>query len=174
MPGLAAAGAWRLLSAARVARLATVTAAGKPHIVPVTFAVHDGVIYTAVDAKPKSTRLLRRLDNIRHNPLVAVLADHYEDDWAALWWVRADGSASVLQGPGQLAGPVRLLAQRYPQYRDLPPEGPVIAVAVERLTGWAARAEATQAAADPVTEAAADPVTEPVTESRRRGSPRCR
>ena len=94
MPGLAAAGAWRLLSAARVARLATVTAAGLPHIVPVTFAVHDGVIYTAVDAKPKSTRLLRRLDNIRHNPGVAVLADHYEDDWAALWWVRADGSAT--------------------------------------------------------------------------------
>jgi len=139
MPGLAVARAWRLLSAARVARLATVTAAGTPHIVPITFAVHDGVVYTAVDAKPKSTRLLRRLDNIRLHPAVAVLADHYEDDWAALWWVRADGHASVLDGPGQMAGPIAALAERYPQYRDLPPAGPVIAVTIERLTGWTAR-----------------------------------
>jgi PPOX class probable F420-dependent enzyme len=140
MPGLAAAHAWRLLSAARVARLATVTAAGAPHIVPITFAVRDGVIYTAVDAKPKSTRMLRRLDNIRINPGVAVLADHYTDDWAALWWVRADGSASVIDGPGQLAEPIRLLAGRYRQYHALPPAGPVIAVTVERLTGWTAHA----------------------------------
>jgi PPOX class probable F420-dependent enzyme len=139
MPRLSGAEAWRLLGGARVARLATVGPHGAPHIVPVTFAVHDGVLYTAVDAKPKTTRSLRRLDNIRLNPAVAVLADHYEDDWAALWWVRADGSASVIGDPGQLAGPVALLAERYRQYRDLPPAGPVIAVVIERLTGWIAR-----------------------------------
>jgi PPOX class probable F420-dependent enzyme len=139
MPRLSMAQAWRLLSAARVARLATVTPHGSPHIVPVTFAVQDGLLYTAVDAKPKTTSSLRRLSNIRLNPAVAVLADHYEDDWGALWWVRADGSASVIDEPGRLAEPVALLAERYRQYRDLEPAGPVIAVVVERLTGWIAR-----------------------------------
>jgi PPOX class probable F420-dependent enzyme len=105
----------------------------------VTFAVHGSMIYSAVDAKPKTTRQLRRLDNIRLNPGATVLADYYEDDWTALWWVRADGGASVIDDPGQMAMPIRLLAERYPQYRDLPPAGPVIAVAVERWTGWTAR-----------------------------------
>lgn len=139
MPRLSAADAQRLLRAARVARLATITPAGAPHIVPMTFAVHQGVIYSAVDAKPKATRLLRRLDNIRRNPAAAVLADHYDDDWAALWWVRADGRASVIDDPDQMARPVALLAERYRQYRDLPPAGPVIAVEVARWTGWAAQ-----------------------------------
>jgi PPOX class probable F420-dependent enzyme len=139
MPRLAREEARRLLAAARVARLATITPQGAPHVVPVTFAVQDGVIYTAVDAKPKTTRQLQRLENIRHRPAAAVLADHYQDDWAALWWVRADGTASVIDDPGQMAAPVRLLAARYPQYRVAPPPGPVIAVAIERLTGWAAQ-----------------------------------
>lgn len=139
MPRLSEQDARRLLGAARVARLATVTPGGGPHIVPVTFAVHGSMIYTAVDAKPKTTRLLRRLDNVRLSPAAAVLADHYEDDWAALWWVRADGTASVIDDPGQMAGPVELLEERYPQYRDLPPAGPVIAIAVQRWTSWAAQ-----------------------------------
>jgi PPOX class probable F420-dependent enzyme len=139
MPRLSGAEAWRLLRAAMVARLATVTPQGTPHIVPVTFAVHDGVLYTAVDAKPKTTTSLRRLGNIRLNPAVAVLADHYEDDWSALWWVRADGRASVIDEPGRLAEPAGLLAERYHQYRDLEITGPVIAVVIERLTGWTGR-----------------------------------
>ena len=123
---------------ATVARLATVTEAGRPHLVPVTFAVDGDRIYVAVDAKPKSTRHLRRLHNIRANPQVAVLADRYDDDWAALWWVRADGRAVILDDPRQMAGPVALLAGRYPQYRELPPAGPVIEITAERWTGWAA------------------------------------
>jgi PPOX class probable F420-dependent enzyme len=123
---------------AAVARLATVTEAGRPHLVPVTFAVDGDRIYVAVDAKPKSTRNLRRLRNIRANPQVAVLADRYGDDWAALWWVRADGRAVIVDDPRQMAGPVALLAGRYPQYRELPPAGPVIEITVERWTGWAA------------------------------------
>ena len=128
----------RLFAAATVARLATVTEAGRPHLVPVTFAVDGDRIYVAVDAKPKSTRHLRRLRNIRANPQVAVLADRYDDDWAALWWVRADGRAVILDDPRQMAGPVALLAGRYPQYRELPPAGPVIEITAERWTGWAA------------------------------------
>lgn len=110
--------------------------ASRPHIVPVTFVLDGNRIYSAVDAKPKTTRSLRRLRNIRANPRVAVLADHYDEDWAALWWVRADGRAAVLDEPGQMARPVELLAGRYPQYLETPPAGPVIVVEVERWSGW--------------------------------------
>ena len=122
-----------------MARLATVTEAGRPHLVPVTFAVDGDRIYIAVDAKPKTTRNLQRLRNIAANPQVAVLADHYDDDWSALWWVRADGRAVIVETRAQMAGPVALLAGRYPQYRELPPgragdRDP----ASSRWTGWAA------------------------------------
>jgi PPOX class probable F420-dependent enzyme len=123
---------------ARVARLATMSAEGQPHIVPITFAVDHDVIYTAVDSKPKSTPHLRRLSNIRANPRVAVLADHYDDDWSALWWVRADGMAAILDSQAEIAAPTGLLAGRYPQYQDSPPAGPVIAIRVARWTGWSA------------------------------------
>jgi PPOX class probable F420-dependent enzyme len=121
-----------------VARLATVGSTGEPHIVPVTFTVDGGHIYTAVDAKPKTTARLRRLRNIAHDPRVALLADHYADDWDRLWWARADGQAVIITEPGEMAGPLRLLAERYPQYRHSPPAGPVIRVRVGRWSGWAA------------------------------------
>ena len=123
---------------ARSARLATVSADAQPHLVPVTFAMDDDVIYTAVDAKPKSTRDLRRLSNIRANPQVCLLADHYASDWQALWWARADGTATILAEPAEMAAPVSLLAARYPQYAADPPAGPVIAIRVARWTGWSA------------------------------------
>jgi PPOX class probable F420-dependent enzyme len=125
--------------AARVARLATVSADGQPHIVPIVFALAGDVLYTAVDAKPKSTTALRRLANIAANPTVAVLADHYADDWTELWWVRADGSARVADATDVAA---RLLSERYPQYAAQPPPGPVIAVDVDRWTGWQAAPDA--------------------------------
>jgi len=128
----------RLLGEARVARLATVTSAGSPHIVPMTFALDGDRIYSTVDAKPKTTRSLRRLANILANPQVAMLADRYSEDWGELWWVRADGNAAVLAEPGAMARPIALLQERYLQYRQTPPEGPVIAIEVQRWTGWAA------------------------------------
>jgi PPOX class probable F420-dependent enzyme len=131
----------RRFAAAWVARLATVGPDGWPHLVPVTFAVDGDHVYTAVDAKPKSSRQLRRLRNIAVNPRVALLADHYEQDWGGLWWVRVDGHASTLAGPGEMAGPLHLLAGRYPQYRASPPEGPVIHIHADRWTGWAASAQ---------------------------------
>lgn len=126
------------LSAARVARLATADAGGRPHLVPICFAVCAETIYTAVDHKPKTTTRLRRLANVTANPRAAVLADHYEDeDWRALWWVRADGSAGVLTpGDGEAAHALELLRGRYVQYRDATPSGPVLAVRVERWSGW--------------------------------------
>jgi PPOX class probable F420-dependent enzyme len=124
------------LVTARVARLATVSAAGRPHLVPVTFAADAGAIYTAVDHKPKSTTRLRRLANIAENPRVTLLADHYADDWTQLWWARADGHATVLTDPHDTRAPIALLAARYPQYQSTPPSGPVIAITVTSWTGW--------------------------------------
>ncbi|MFD7435780.1 TIGR03668 family PPOX class F420-dependent oxidoreductase [Streptomyces sp. NPDC059861] len=121
---------------APVARLATAGADGVPHVVPVTFAVVDEVLYFAVDHKPKNTWDLRRLRNIRENPSVAVLADHYDEDWSALWWARADGRGEILEDQAERRHAVESLCGRYGQYGDSPPQGPVVAVRVDRWTGW--------------------------------------
>ena len=105
-------------------------------MVVVTFAVDGDTIYTAVDQKPKSGNTLKRLRNVGENPMVTMLADHYSDDWETLWWVRADGRATILADHRQMAAPLTLLANRYWQYRQAPPTGPVLAVTVERWTGW--------------------------------------
>ena len=97
-------------------------------MVVVTFAVDGDTIYTAVDQKPKSGGTLKRLRNVGENPVVTMLADHYSDDWETLWWVRADGRAAILTDQEQMAAPLRLLADRYRQYRQAPPTGPVLAV----------------------------------------------
>ena len=129
--------AW--FATASVAHLGTADAGGRPHVVVVTFAVEGDTIYTAVDQKPKSGTNLKRLRNIAENPRVTVLADHYSNDWDALWWVRADGRAEILADQPRMAAPLTLLENRYWQYRQAPPTGPVIAVTVERWSGWAAR-----------------------------------
>ncbi len=121
-----------------VAHLATIGVDGKPHIVPITFALEGDVIYFAVDAKPKRTAHLQRLRNIARHPTVAVLVDHYEDDWTRLWWVRVDGAASVVEDRAEAAHAVDLLVQRYPQYRAARPQGPVVAIAIENVIGWSA------------------------------------
>lgn len=124
-------------AAARVARLATVDAGGRPHLVPVVFAVEGDRVYTVVDAKPKRTTALRRLRNVAENPWVALLADHYEEEWAALWWVRAEGRGRVVEADDPEARrAVELLRARYPQQRAV---GAVLAVDVERWSGWAAQ-----------------------------------
>lgn len=122
-----------------VARLATIAPDGFPHLVPVVFALtQDGpdVVYTAVDAKPKTTRRLRRLANIEDNPHVSVLVDHYADDWTQLWWVRIDGIAAVHDGGPVFDGAHRLLRAKYRQYQSVLLDGPVIAIAVRRWSSW--------------------------------------
>lgn len=125
-------------AAARVARLATADAAGRPHLVPIAFAVDGDTIYSAVDAKRKRSRALRRLANVRENPAVSLLVDHWEEeDWERLWWVRADGAGRVL-GPAEPEAEraIGLLRERYPRQREA---GEVLAVDVARWSGWAAR-----------------------------------
>ena len=119
-----------------VVRLGTADRQGRPHLVVVTFAVDGDTIYTAVDQKPKASTDLKRLRNVSENPMVTMLADQYTDDWDKLWWVRADGQAAILADPRQMAAPLRLLADRYWQYRQATPTGPVLAVTVERWSGW--------------------------------------
>jgi PPOX class probable F420-dependent enzyme len=121
---------------ARVARLASVGADGRPHIVPVVFVLDGETIYSVVDRKPKRTGRLKRLENLRARPAAALLADHYDEDWDSLWWVRADGRARILDGDHREAGrAVALLSARYPQQRAA---GAVLAVDVERWSGWSA------------------------------------
>jgi PPOX class probable F420-dependent enzyme len=121
---------------ASVARLATVAPDGRPHLVPVVFALHGDVVYTAVDAKPKSTQRLRRLANIAGNPLVSLLVDHYVDDWTRLWWVRVDGVAAIHHDGDELDTGRDLMRAKYPQYQSVSLNGPVIAVAVRGWSSW--------------------------------------
>ena len=122
-------------AAAPVARLATVGRDGAPHLVPIVFALVGGVIYSAVDAKPKRHTRLQRLANIAREPRVSVLADRYADDWTALWWVRADGVARVLPSS---AAALEALTAKYPQYRTAPPPGPFLEIEVRRWSSWSA------------------------------------
>jgi PPOX class probable F420-dependent enzyme len=123
---------------AKVLRLGTADAAGKPHLVPATFAVVGHVAVIAVDHKPKRHANLRRLQNIRENPAVTLLVDHFEEDWDHLWWVRADGEAQVIEN--ELAHElVDALVAKYEQYRDRRPGGPVIKIQISRWSGWVAK-----------------------------------
>lgn len=147
MPTLDQATARALVARARVGRLATVTADGRPHVVPCCFALVGGAagdrVVSVVDGKPKSTSQLRRLDNIRARPAASLLVDHYDDDWQQLWWVRVDGSARVLTVDGDpsetgahRAGVDELVA-KYEPYRLDRPTGPLVVIDVERVTSWA-------------------------------------
>jgi PPOX class probable F420-dependent enzyme len=128
--------AMRRLSSSHVARLATVNEKGQPHIVPIVFAIDGDTLYFAVDAKPKKTTDLQRLKNIAANPAVSVLADHYENAWSKLWWVRADGTAHVVTESAEAQRAVDLLANKYEQHRRERPAGPVVAIHLDRVTGW--------------------------------------
>ncbi|TCO41006.1 PPOX class probable F420-dependent enzyme [Kribbella antiqua] len=127
------AGCRARVAAARVGRLATVGADLRPHVVPVTYAVHGDEVFIGIDQKPKTTTELKRLRNIEANERVAILVDEYDEDWTHLWWVRVDGVARVL--PAAPAA-VELLVAKYRQYDADPPRGPVIAVRVDGWSGW--------------------------------------
>ncbi|WP_369275035.1 TIGR03668 family PPOX class F420-dependent oxidoreductase [Streptomyces sp. R11] len=146
MPDMERDEARREFAGAPVVRLATVDPEGRPHLVPVVFALRGDEIVTAVDHKPKRSQRLRRLHNIAAHPAVCLLADVYDDDWDRLWWVRADGDARIVPPHAtdqaareEYAAAVELLRQKYPRhYRGRPPEGPVVVITVLRWSGWRA------------------------------------
>lgn len=121
-----------------MARLATIDPDGRPHLVPIVFAVDGDTLYSAVDRKPKRSTTLRRIENARARPDVTVLVDHYEDDWSRLWWIRLRGRARVLDDGDERERALALLAAKYPRYRDEPPVGPVLAVDVYDVRSWEA------------------------------------
>jgi PPOX class probable F420-dependent enzyme len=126
-------------AAAPVAVLGTAGKDGAPHLVPVVFAVpvhRSDVVYTAVDAKPKSTQRLRRLANIERNPAVSLLVDHYDDDWTRLWWVRADGIATIHRSGEEMAAGYALLRAKYSQYSRVALDGPVVTVQIHHWASW--------------------------------------
>ena len=137
-----AAPAWALafLREARVGRLATADAAGRPLVVPVCFAVDGEVLYSAVDDKPKRTRELRRLRNVAENPAVSLVIDEWSEDWSRLRWVIVEGRADVLRTGTDFSRAVELLEVKYPQYRvmDLRTDGAVLRVHAERIVAWRA------------------------------------
>jgi PPOX class probable F420-dependent enzyme len=126
------------LAAARVARLATTDPDGRPHLVPIVFALDGDTLYSAVDRKPKRSRTLRRIENARARPDVTVLVDHYDDDWERLWWTRLRGRARVLDEGEECEHALALLTEKYPQYREEPPGAPVLAVDVVEVREWVA------------------------------------
>jgi PPOX class probable F420-dependent enzyme len=130
--------ALRRVLSAQVARLATLAPDGSPHVVPVVFVIHGETLYTAVDGKPKRSRTLRRIENARERPAVSVLVDHYGDDWGALWWVRLDGRARVLDSGDEAEEALALLIGKYAQYRREPPGAPVLALDIRSWSGWEA------------------------------------
>jgi PPOX class probable F420-dependent enzyme len=124
------------LTAARVARLATIDPDGRPHLVPIVFALEGDTLYSAVDRKPKRSTTLRRIENARARPDVTILVDHYADDWSRLWWIRLRGRARVLDDGEERERALELLREKYPQYVEEPPEGPVLAVDVTEIRSW--------------------------------------
>ena len=126
------------LTSARVARLATTDPDGRPHLVPIVFALDQDTLYTAVDKKPKRSTKLRRIENARIRPDVTILVDHYEEDWRRLWWIRLRGRARVLDDGEERVRALALLQEKYPQYRTEPPDGPVLAVDVTEVREWSA------------------------------------
>jgi PPOX class probable F420-dependent enzyme len=132
--------AWNRVRTARVGRVATVTQSNRPHVVPFVFALvehEDGrVAYWAVDHKPKRSADLKRIRNLEANPAVEFVVDGYEEDWERLWWVRCSGTARVVDDDAERDDSLRALEDKYPRYRNDPPDGPVIAIDIAVIDGW--------------------------------------
>lgn len=154
MPSLNPAAMRQLVQTARVARLATVDAEGRPHLVPVCFVLIGGEdsgrpgddgsengdrVHIAVDHKPKRGTELRRTANLRATGHACLLVDHYDEDWSQLWWVRLDGHGQQSSDLDEVSRALDALAAKYPQYRERRPDGPVLTVEVTGYRGWIAR-----------------------------------
>ena|SRR5712692_4047086 len=128
----------------RIARLATMTPNGRPHLVPVVYAYDGTRIFIALDQKPKrvSPTRLQRVRNIESNLHVSLLVDDYTEDWTQLAWVRVDGVAQILQDGEVHVGAINLLREKYPQYRLMKlEERPVIQITIQRTAHWEARSD---------------------------------
>ncbi len=125
-----------LLASERVARLGLIDEAGRPRVLPITFALHEGAVWSVIDNKPKRAGAEpARIRWLRRRPQAVVTVDHYEDDWAKLAWVQLIGVVTVLDPDDHKLAP---LIERYPQYRHNPPPGPLLRLAITRTVCWRA------------------------------------
>ena len=126
--------AFELLRSARVGRLGLLDEEERPRVLPVTFAVWDGAVWSAVDRKRKRAVEPARVRRLRRRPAAALLVDRYDDDWSRLAWVELRGSVSV-----EPLGPaLEALTEKYPQYAEQRPQGPLLRLAPERFACWRA------------------------------------
>ena len=128
------------LETARVARLATLDAKRRPHLVPICFACDGNVVYSAIDRKPKrvAPNRLARLKNIQKTPQVALLVDHYNEDWTRLWYVLVRGEAELVSAPAERKRAIQCLRAKYPQYSPemLEDDAPLLRITPQRITAW--------------------------------------
>ena len=137
MSTLNPAEARRRFSEGRVARMATAGPEGRPHVVPIVFAVDGDVVFSIVDPKPKRGPRLKRLANLEANPRVTLLVDHYVEDWRSLWWVRADGAATIEEDGPDRDRAIELLTSKYAQYREwTTPFGAAVIMRIDRWSSW--------------------------------------
>jgi PPOX class probable F420-dependent enzyme len=123
-----------LLETARVGRLGLLDEQDAPRVLPVTFAVWEGAVWSAIDQKPKRTAEPARVRRLRRRPQAALLVDRYEDDWSRLAWLELRGPVSI-----EPLGPaLEALIGKYPQYVEQPPPGPLLRLAPERSAYWRA------------------------------------
>jgi PPOX class probable F420-dependent enzyme len=123
-----------LLADARVARLALLDEEDLPRLLPVTFAVWEGEVWSAIDQKPKRAGEPARVRRLRRRPEAALLVDRYDDDWSRLAWLELRGPVSV-----EPLGPaLEALIAKYPQYSEARPQGPLLRLAPERFASWQA------------------------------------
>lgn len=112
---------------------------GSPRLVPITFALVDGLICSAVDeVKPKTTTRLARLADVARDPRVGVVVDHYAEDWTALWWIRIDGTAAVHADGALRDRALAALTSKYSPYAAAPPDGVVLVITPSRWSCWSA------------------------------------
>jgi PPOX class probable F420-dependent enzyme len=128
-----------LIATSRVARLALRDEQELPRVLPIAFAPFEGAIWSAIDRKPKRRGEPARVRRLRRRPEAALLVDRYDDDWSRLAWVELRGTVSVLAA-ADAPGALDALASKYEQYREEPPPGPVLRLAVEQATWWNAGA----------------------------------
>lgn len=125
---------------ARVARLATLDANRKPHIIPICFAYDGSLFYTAIDRKPKrvAPTRLTRLKNISITPQVALIIDEYDEDWSRLWYVLVRGEAKLVSTAAERERAHAQLTAKYPQYRAgmLAEDAPIVRITPQRMTSW--------------------------------------
>jgi len=132
--------ALELLEECPVARMGLIDDGGHPRVLPITFALFEGALWSAIDHKPKrSGRPPARLRYLRLHPETALTVDRYHDDWTRLAWVQVLGRTAVLDGAGEHSGAVDALCARYPPYREHPPSGPLLRLSPSRALCWRAQ-----------------------------------